>query len=327
MREVAFIKQNKEKWLEIEQVIEGKIKKNPDDLSSMYINLVNDLSFAQTYYPKSKATLYINHLSTSVFQKIYKTRRIDKNRFLQFFLTEIPLVIYEYKRYLYYAFSFFFLFVCIGVLIFHYNKEFVSTILPPSYVNMTLENIKNGGAMDVYKGGSNWGSTIGIMFNNIMVGAKLYIFGIFGGVGSLYILLQNSIMLGVFQYLFYEHGALNDSLRGIWLHGTFEIFGMVIECMAGLVLGTSILFPKTFSRINSLKIGMKDSLKIFASTIPFTVVAAIIEGYVTRYALEMPEFLNLFIIFGCLITITFYYFIYPNIVHNKIKKQTLNGIL
>ena len=33
MREVFFIRQNKEKWLEIEQVIDGKIKKNPDDLS------------------------------------------------------------------------------------------------------------------------------------------------------------------------------------------------------------------------------------------------------------------------------------------------------
>ena len=134
-------------------------------------------------------------------------------------------------------------------------------------------------------------------------------------------------MLGTFQYLFYEHGALNDSLRGIWLHGTFEIFSMVIECMAGLVLGTSILFPKTLSRFNSLKIGMKDSLKIFVSTIPFTVVAAIIEGYVTRYALEMPEILNLIIIFGCLFVLGFYYFIYPSKVFNKMKKLQQDGIL
>ncbi len=74
MREVYFIKQNKEKWLGIEQVIQGKIKKNPDDLSSLYINLVNDLSFAQTYYPKSNTTVYLNHLSSQIFQKIYKTK-------------------------------------------------------------------------------------------------------------------------------------------------------------------------------------------------------------------------------------------------------------
>ena len=49
MREVAFIKQNKEKWLEFEQAIFGKAKKNPDELASLYIHLVNDLSYAQTY--------------------------------------------------------------------------------------------------------------------------------------------------------------------------------------------------------------------------------------------------------------------------------------
>ena len=91
MREVFFIRQNKEKWLEIEQVIDGKIKKNPDDLSSLYINLVNDLSFSQTYYPKSNTTIYLNHLSSQIFQKIYKTKRIEQNRLLYFFKTEVPL--------------------------------------------------------------------------------------------------------------------------------------------------------------------------------------------------------------------------------------------
>ena len=80
MREVAFIKQNKEKWLGIEQVISGKMKKNPDELSSLYINLINDLSFSQTYYPKSKTTIYLNHLATLIFQKIYKTKRVEENK-------------------------------------------------------------------------------------------------------------------------------------------------------------------------------------------------------------------------------------------------------
>ena len=62
MREIAFIKQNKEKWLDIEQVVLGKIK-NPDDLSSLYINLINDLSFLRLITPKvrQRYTLTISH--------------------------------------------------------------------------------------------------------------------------------------------------------------------------------------------------------------------------------------------------------------------------
>ncbi|OBW40532.1 hypothetical protein AB670_02996 [Chryseobacterium sp. MOF25P] len=327
MREVYFIKQNKEKWLGIEQVVQGKIKKNPDDLSSLYINLVNDLSFAQTYYPKSNTVVYLNHLSSQIFQKIYKTKRVEENRLVYFFKTEVPLIVYENRRYLIYSFLFFIFFMLIGVLSAIYDKDFANLILSEGYVNMTIENIKNGNAVGVYQDGSTWGSTIGITFNNIIVGAKLYIYGILGGVGTLYLLMQNSMMLGTFQYFFYEHGALGDSARGIWLHGTFEIFSMVVEGMCGLILGTSILFPKTLSRFNSFKNGFKNSFKIFLSTIPFTICAGIIEGYVTRHALNMPLSLNLFIIFGCLGIIGFYYFVYPHIVNRRIKNTIKDAIL
>lgn len=327
MREVYFIKQNKEKWLGIEQVIQGKIKKNPDDLSSLYINLVNDLSFAQTYYPKSNTTVYLNHLSAQIFQKIYKTKRVEENRFLHFFKTEVPLLVYQYRRYLGYAFLFFTLFTLIGLLSGIYDKDFAKVILGEEYVNQTIENIKAGNAVGIYQSGSTWGSTIGIIFNNIKVGARLYIYGIAGGVGTLWALLNNSVMLGSFQYFFYDYGALKDSARGIWLHGVFEIFAMVVEAMCGLILGASILFPKTLSRFNSFKSGFKDSFKIFLSTVPFTICAGIIEGYVTRHALKMPLILNLIIIFGSLAIIGFYYCIYPSVVSKKINNQIQDAVL
>ena len=319
MREVAFIKQNKEKWLGIEQIIAGKVKKSPDDLSSIYINLVNDLAFAQTYYPKSKTTVYLNNLSALIFQRIYKTRRIEQNRLLEFFKTEVPLLVHHYRRYLFYAFGFFILFTLIGFISAYYDKEFIRIILGDEYVNKTIENIKKGNAVGVYQQGSTWGSAIAIIFNNLKVGAMLFVYGVFGGVGTLYALLQNSIMLGSFQYFFHEHGALKESASGIWLHGVFEIFSMVVEAMAGLILGASILFPKTYSRFNSFKLGFKDAFKIFLSTVPFTIVAGIIEGYVTRYALVMPGFLNGFLIFGTLAFIGSYYFIYPYLVAKKSK--------
>lgn len=327
MREVYFIKQNKEKWLGIEQVILGKSKKNPDELSSLYINLINDLSFAQTYYPKSKTTVYLNHLSSQIFQKIYKTKRVEDNRLKYFFSTEVPLLVYENRRYLMYAFIMFFIFTGIGLLSSIYDPDFVKIILGEEYVNMTIENIKKGNAVGVYQSGSTWGSTIGIIFNNIMVGARMFIFGVFAGIGTVIFFLYNCIMLGSFQYFFYEYGALKDSAKGIWLHGTFEIFSMIVETMCGLMLGAAILFPKTFSRFNSFKKGFKDAFKIFLSTLPFTIMAGIIEGYITRHALKMPEFLNLVIIFGCLAIIGGYYLVYPYIVNKKINTLTNDAVL
>ncbi|MEC4050728.1 stage II sporulation protein M [Flavobacterium sp. SUN046] len=320
MREVAFIKQNKEKWLDFEQAIFGKSKKNPDEMASLYIHLINDLSYAQTYYPKSKTVIYLNHLASAIYQKIYKTKRQEKNRIIYFFKTEVPLTVYHYKRYLLYAFILFFCCVGIGVLSAKYDQNFVRLILGDDYVNQTLQNIKEGNPVAVYKSGSNWGSFIGITLNNIYVGAKCYFYGFFVGFGTFMALLYNCIMLGSFQYFFYQKGVFWQSVRGIWIHGAMEIFGIVIESTAGFILGASILFPRTFSRMNSFKIGFKDSFKIFVSTIPFTIAAGFLEGFITRYSIDMPNWLSISIILSTLFLISFYYLIYPFIVY----KKTLN---
>ena len=319
MREVAFIKQNKEKWLEFEQAIFGKAKKNPDELASLYIHLVNDLSYAQTYYPKSKAVTYLNHLAALTYQKIYKTKREETNRLVHFFKTEVPLIVYRNRRYVLYAFLLFFVFTAIGVLSAMHDENFVRLILGDQYVNMTLENIDKGNPVAVYKSGSNWGSAFGITLNNLRVGAMEFVYGISGGILTAYVLLQNAIMLGAFQYFFYEHGVFGASVRGIWIHGSMEIFAMVIEGAAGLIFGAALLFPKTYSRIDSLKIGFKDGLKIWFSTMPFTIAAGLLEGFVTRYSPDMPLALNLFIILFTLAAITWYYLIYPFRVNKKLQ--------
>ena len=321
MREVAFIKQNKEKWLNFEKAIFGKTLKNPDELASLYIHLVNDLSYAQTYYPKSKTILYLNNLAAKAFQKIYKTKREDTNRFVQFWKIEVPIIVYEYRRYVLYAFVMFLTFVGIGVLSAAYDDSFVRLILGNQYVNSTLENIEKGDPVAVYKSGSNWGSFIGITLNNLYVGISSFIYGVFGGIGTGYILLRNGIMLGAFQFMFQKQDVLWESVRGIWIHGALEIFAIVIEGAAGLILGASILFPKTFSRIASFKMGMKNGVKILISTFPFTLAAGLLEGFVTRYSNTMPNWLSVGIILFTLSIISFYYLIYPFILNKKLKQK------
>lgn len=321
MREVAFIKTNKEKWLEFEQAIFGKQLKNPDELASLYTQLVNDLSYAQTYYPKSKTVLYLNNLAAKAFQKIYKTKRQDTNRFVYFWKTEVPLIVYEYRRYVAYAFIVFLSFVAIGALSAEFDDAFIRLVLGDHYVNLTLENIEKGDPVAIYKSGSNWGSAFGITLNNLYVGILSFVLGIFGGLGTGYVLMENGIMLGSFQYMFVKEDVFWESVRGIWIHGAMEIFAIVIEGAAGFILGASILFPKTFSRMTSFKRGVKIGVKILISTFPFTIAAGFLEGYVTRYSNVMPNWLSIGIILSTLSLISFYYLIYPFIVNRKAKQD------
>ena len=327
MREVAFIKQNKEKWLSFEKAIFNNDFKDSDELASQYIHLINDLSYAQTYYPKSKVITYLNQLAAKAFQKIYKTKREDTNRLVSFWKTEVPLIVHQFRKYIYIAFAIFTLFTAIGAISAANDGEFVRSILGDEYVNMTLENIENGNPVAVYKSGSNWGSFIGITINNLRVGIISFVLGVFGGIGTVYILFKNCIMLGSFQYFFYDKGVFWESVRGIWIHGSMEIFAIVIEAGAGLILGASILFPGTYSRYKSFKQGAKTGIKILISTFPFTFLAGFLEGFITRYSNIMPNWLSVGIILITLSAISYYYLIYPFKVYQNAKQHiiTLNA--
>ena len=294
-----------------------KQSQNPDELANAYIQLINDLSYSQTYYPKSKTTEYLNFLVTQIYRKIYKTKRLEKNRLKSFFLEEIPYLIYQYRKQMIFAFALFFFFVALGAISAAYDDRFVRIILGDEYVNMTLENIKNGDPMAVYKKQGELNMFIGITINNIGVAMKSYVFGLSAGVLTFFMSMQNGIMLGSFQYFFYENGVFEQSLRGIWLHGAMEIFSIVIATMAGFILAGSILFPGTYSRFQSFVTGARESLKILISTLPFFVMAGFIEGFVTRWSGTMPLWINVFIIVLTLALISFYYLVLPFIYHKK----------
>ena len=317
MREVAFIKQNKEKWLEFEQVISNKEKKSPDDIANLHIKIMNDLVYAQTYYPKSKVTLYLNKLAKTSFDKVYDSKRTDKNVFIYFFLDQVPLLCYKYRKYFYFSFIFFFICFFIGLLSTFNDESFARQILGNDYVDQTLENIASGDAMAIYKGGSNWGTFIGIYDNNQRVGLNMFLSGIFLGIGTGFYVIYNAIMVAVFQAFFYQNNSLFDSLKGIWIHGTYEIFSMIIEAAAGYIIGASILFPGAYKRLESFKRGMKAAFYIFISTIPFTLIAAFLEGYITRFSNTMPTIICFLIIGFSLVSISYYYLILPFKVANK----------
>ena len=301
MREVAFIEQNKDKWLEVEAILNKGQTISPDQMADNYIQLLGDLSFAQTYYPRSNTTIYLNFLVTQIYQKIYKTKRIDKNRLKFFFIDYVPMLAYKYRKLIYFSFILFFFFVLIGVLSAQYMPRYIRVILGDDYVNQTLENIEKGDPMGVYSVGSNWGGFIGITLNNIRVAFFSFIGGITAGVMTFFIALQNGVMLGSFQYFFYERGLLFLSVRAIWLHGAMEIF------------------PKTSSHFLSFKVAFREGVSLLLGTVPFFIVAGFIEGFITRYYNEMPLWLNMLIILGSLSVISFYFLVYPIVKHTKNK--------
>lgn len=322
MREAAFAKQNKDKWLKFESVLRNNVSVDPDELSALYVEVTDHLSYAQTFYPNSNTLKYLNGLSALAHQKIYRTKRESRKRFLTFYTKEFPLFFSQYHKQLLLSFVVFMLFSIIGAYSAASDGSFVRLILGDGYVNMTLANIEKGDPMAVYKEMGAVNMFLGITINNIRVALMAFSFGLFLSVGTVYILMKNAIMLGSFQYFFYEQGLLWESARTIWIHGTIEISVIIIAGCAGIVLGNSLLFPGTYTRLQSFIRGAKDGLKIMLSTVPFFIIAGFLEGFVTRHT-EMPDWLAILIIGSSLFLILYYYVLYPL----KLKRRIENSFL
>ena len=156
-----------------------------------------------------------------------------------------------------------------------------------------------------------------IAFNNVKVAFIALALGILFSFGTGYILFFNGVMIGAFQYFFYERGLFIESASVIWIHGTIEIFSIVVGGCAGLVLGNSIMFPKTYSRLVSFMNGSKQGIKIVIGVTPFIIVAAVLESFVTRHT-EMPLAVKLLIIFGSLTFMIWYFVFYPIYLNKKL---------
>ena len=61
---------------------------------------------------------------------------------------------------------------------------------------------------------------------------------------------------------FFAKGLGAQAILAIFIHGTIEISVIVVAGCAGLVLGNSLLFPKTYNRWDSLRKGGRDAMKI-----------------------------------------------------------------
>ena len=322
MKEVQFIKNNSERWREVELFLSKKTSfQDPDKLAELFIQLTDDLSYSKTFYPQSKTTLYLNSLASKVHQSVYKNKKEKRSRIITFWKYELPEIFFARRKELLISFIVFFTAVVIGVVSSAGDTGFVRLILGDSYVNMTLENIDQGDPLAVYKKMNGVDMFMGITFNNIRVSFFAFMSGLLLSVGTVLLLLYNGIMLGTFHHFFFERNLLFESLSIVWIHGTIEISSIVIAGAAGLILGNSILFSKTYSRRQSFLISAKEGVKIIIGLIPLFIFAGFLESFVTRYT-QMPIVINLVIILSSLTFIIWYVIIYPTKLSRREKNES-----
>ena len=230
---------------------------------------------------------------------------------------------YLARREMLISFLVFIVSMAIGIYSSIKNPQFAALVLGPDYVAMTQANIAKGEAMAVYTGGTGMEGFLRILLNNARIDVMMLGFGLVFSVGALFILIRNGIMVGVFQYFFLEHGGFKDSILTIWLHGTIEITTIGLMGGVALLARKGLLLPGNYTRYQSFRLSAGNAGKLLLMVLPFTFIAAVIEGFITRMT-GMPDVIKGFFILLSLAIVVVYFFIYPRLVHKRIGANPIH---
>lgn len=309
MRETRFIEQSKEKWTEVESAWH-KGHPDPGVLREHFTVITDDLSYARTHYPNRSVRVYLNGIAQQLFARVYRGKGFSMARVRRFWVDEVPLMSYHARKAMLLAFLVVVACALIGAFSSARNPTFPETIFGPAYVAETLENIEKGDPLGIYKSASPGEMFVYIAINNLRVALLMFMLGALFALGTGAVLLVNGIMLGTFMHFFYSRGLAWDFNLTVWMHGTLEILGMVLEGAAGFTLGAGLLFPGTLSRSRSFQQAARRSVRMMLACVPIILIAAWVEGFVTRYT-ELHPALRISFIGLSAVLMVYYFVVYP----------------
>jgi uncharacterized membrane protein SpoIIM required for sporulation len=120
-----------------------------------------------------------------------------------------------------------------------------------------------------------------IFTNNIRVSFVAFAGGIAFGLGTVAALVYNGVVLGTIAGLVAGGGGTRGFVELVVAHGVLELSCIVVTAAAGLRMGWALVVPGYRRRVDALVAEGRRAVEIVLGTVPWLVLAGLVEGFVT----------------------------------------------
>ncbi len=114
--------------------------------------------------------------------------------------------------------------------------------------------------------------------HNAGVAILCFALGFAFGIPPLLLLIQNTTLLGALLWLHDEQGLLIDIVGWLSIHGTTELFAILLAGAAGLHVGRSMAFPGDRSVLEAAAAAGQRAAVVMAGVVLMLVCAGMLEG-------------------------------------------------
>lgn len=120
--------------------------------------------------------------------------------------------------------------------------------------------------------------------NNAGVAILAFALGFAFGVPTLMLLAQNMAILGAMLWLYHDAGLLWPFLAWLGVHGTTELFAILLAGAAGLHIGRAMAFPGQRSVMAAAAEAGQRGAQVMAGVVLMLVFAAVLEAFPRQLA-------------------------------------------
>lgn len=124
--------------------------------------------------------------------------------------------------------------------------------------------------------------------NNAQVAILAFALGFAFGIPSVLLLVQNTVLLGAMLWLFHDAGLLPDFIAWLSVHGTTELFAILLAGGAGIHVGRAMAFPGDQSVLAATSQAGQRAAVVMTGVVFMLVIAALLEGFARQLVADTP---------------------------------------
>ena len=278
-------------WRRLEHLVticETKSPRALDDedlmaLPVLYRSALSSLSVARETSLDLEQITYLEWLCARAYFFLYGVRTSAAGRLRQFLLHDWPASVRDLWRETVIAFLLLVVGLVSGYVLVASDPAWFATFVPlemaggrdfsasTSHLRGTLYDSDSGDALTAFASQ--------LFTHNSRVAIFCFALGFAFGVPTIILLVYQGMMGGAFIALFASRGLGFEFTGWLLIHGTTELFAIVLAAAAGLRIGWSVVFPGRATRMSAATRAGRVSATAMIGVVAMLCVAGLLEGF------------------------------------------------
>ena len=291
LRSDRFRQQREGDWQQLEEIVSrmeaGRLRKLSDEdvlaLPVLYRTVASSLSVARETSLDAATLAYLEGLVQRAWFLVYGPRVSLWGWLRRFFAGEWSRAVRAIWPEMLVALALMVAGTVVGWLLVANDPDWYHALVPGQFADERVPGATREALLGTLFGNQDQEAlpifAAALFSNNAGVAILCFALGFAFGIPSLLLLIHNTATLGAMLWLFHGQGLTLDFVGWLSVHGTTELFAILLSGAAGLHIGRSMAFPGQQSlAVAAAQAGQRAAV-VMAGVVLMMVVAGLLEAF------------------------------------------------